>query len=117
VTASTSITNTSRNQKFRTSLSTNYSSTFTDMLIQDLTYKALTLAPNAPELYEKSGRINWKGYTPAYENPLAFLQRTFEATTNSLVANLVLTYSIVPSLNIRTNLGYTQSGYDAITTK
>lgn len=115
VTASTSISNTSSNQKLKISLSANYSHTFTDMLSVDLTSKALTLAPNAPALYDSAGNINWKGYTPTYVNPLAYLNRTFESTTNSLLANSIVSYSILSSLEIRANLGYTNTTYKAVT--
>lgn len=112
---SASIENESHDQKLRTSFSANYSLTSSDLISQDLTGNALSLAPNAPELFDENGRLSWEGWTPSYENPLAFLGRPYEANTNNLLANTSLTYSIFPNLEVRINIGYTNTSHSATT--
>ncbi len=84
------------------------------MLSQDLTNIALTLPPNAPALHDENGKLSWKDWNASLENPLAYLKRTYEATSSNLMGNSVIRYSILPNLEIRTNLGYTNIGGDAI---
>ena len=106
--------NTSANGKFKTSVSANYSTILSDLLKQDLTRYALTLAPNAPRLYDNNGNLNWENST--WENPLSYLRRTYEGTTNNLITNLTLSYQILPDLVVKANLGYSNMTMRAITT-
>lgn len=108
------INNTSADQRFKTLFSVNYSTNFTELLNQDLTSAALTLPPNAPEVYTETGELNWVNWI-GFENPMAYTKRIFEATTGNLIGNSVISYAILPSLEIRANLGYTNIRNDATT--
>jgi len=108
------ITNRSVNEKLKTSLSVNYSVNSTDLLSEDLTSRALTLSPNAPALYDENGKLSWTDWN-TIENPLAFLKRKYEATTNNLIGNAVVSYSIIPFLEAKVNLGYTNITNKAVT--
>lgn len=84
---------------------------------------ALTLPPNAPNLYNLDGTLNWEpepgsnGVSETWENPLADLTRRSESNSNTLIANNTLSYSITPTLIVKSNLGYTESqNYETITT-
>jgi TonB-dependent starch-binding outer membrane protein SusC len=109
------INNASANQKFNTSVSINYSVNLTNLLRQDLTGRALSLPPVAPPLYTASGELNWINWSSSYENPLAYTKRQFEGTTYNLLGNAVLSYTILPSLSLVSNLGYTNLSSRAIT--
>jgi TonB-linked SusC/RagA family outer membrane protein len=111
-----SITNASFNQKLRTTVSLNYVVNNTDFINRDLTSRALLLPPNAPALYDDKGELSWENWTSTYENPLASLKRNYEATTNNLRGDGVISYSILPNLGIRSNFGYTSVVRKAITT-
>jgi TonB-linked SusC/RagA family outer membrane protein len=110
-----SIMNSSPNQKLKTSFSINYSGSSTNLLKQDLTSQALMLTPVAPEFYDDKGNLSWKNWTSTYENPLAYTKRVYEARTNNLIANAVISYAIFPNLEVKSSIGYTNTGMKAIT--
>lgn len=115
ISAHVSVTNTSSNQKLRTSVSVNYTANDADLLNKDLTGTALFLPPNAPALYHESGYLNWDGWNPSgpYENPLAYLYRRYEAKTNTLIGSAEVGYSILANLELKSRLGYTNMGMNA----
>ena len=107
------LTHRSPDQKLGALVSFNYAVGITDLLKQDLTGTAMSLSPNAPALYNDDGELNWENST--WVNPLSYLNRTYEATTNTLIGNSVLSYLVLPGLEIKTSLGYTNIDVDAIT--
>ncbi len=115
ISAHASINNSTANQKLKTALSINYSSNVSDLISRDLTDKALTLSPNAPELYDSSGNVSWENWNSTFENPLAYLNRRYDATTNTLTSNVLMSYALLPNLEFKANLGYTNSSMKAIT--
>ncbi|MFV8363580.1 SusC/RagA family TonB-linked outer membrane protein [Flavobacterium sp. ZT3P35] len=100
-----SINHTSVDKKFKISFSGNYTAQDNLQAATDLTLTARYLAPNAPALYDSNGNINWENDT--FENPLAPLKSTYRANTNDLVANSVLSYELIPGLEIKSNFGFT----------
>lgn len=110
------VTNTSFNEKLRINLSLNYTSNFTDLLSQDLTGRALSFAPIAPPIYDEQGEISWENWTSAEPNPIAYTKRRYDATINTFRGNTVIGYSILPNLEIRSNIGYTNTATNAVTT-
>lgn len=113
-----SITNTSFNQKLKTSISLNYVVNSTDLIYRDLTTTALLLAPIAPQVYDEDGELSWENWnsTGLYENPMANLKKNYEATTTNLRGDAVIGYLILPNLEIRSNFGYTNVVRKSITT-
>lgn len=109
-----SLTNLSPNKKLRISVSAMFSTTNSDLLKQDLTMTALILPPNAPELYDANGKLNWQNST--WSNPMALLNSNYNANTNNLVGNVVLGYAVLPNLEVRTNLGSTYTVMKAVQT-
>jgi len=107
------IAHSSTNKKFRLNLSSSYIADDNNILYEDFTTTALILSPNAPELYDSSGKLNWAKST--WTNPFANLNTTFKATTNNLISNCVLNYELLPGLNIKTSLGYTKIEMDELT--
>jgi TonB-linked SusC/RagA family outer membrane protein len=104
-----SLTNTSPNNKLKTTVSINYSVNTTDLLSQDLTSRALALSPNAPALYDENDELSWVNWNANFENPLAYLDRRYESITNNLVGNTVIGYKILPNLEVRSCFGYTNN--------
>lgn len=96
---------TSTDQRFRLGFSANY--TYQDNLqaATDLTRIARTLAPNAPALYDSNGELNWENGT--FDNPMAELEAKNTAVANDLVANTVLSYKILPGLELKSSFGFT----------
>ncbi|MCD9015447.1 SusC/RagA family TonB-linked outer membrane protein [Parachryseolinea silvisoli] len=104
----------SANGRFRGSVSINYglnkNKTFESS--QFIT-QALTLPPNAPELYRPDGSLNWQiieafgAPRSSFDNPLAALQNTTKLDQGNFISNFNLSYDIVRGLSFKTNLGYT----------
>lgn len=105
-----SLTNTSTNLKFKSTLSASYLVDNNKLPITDFTSLAVSLAPVSPSLYNEDGSLNW-GLTPtgaaSWENPLASNYKLYENKTTNLIANLLLSYEIISGLSFRANLGYT----------
>ncbi len=75
----------------------------------DLTAVAIGLEPNAPNLYNSDGTLNWQPNnfgSSTWDNPLGYLLRKFENKTTRLISSAVLSYRIIPDLVIRTSFGY-----------
>lgn len=98
------LTHRSDDDKFNLNLSVSYSSDKNTIQSNDLTYYAYTLSPNAPTLYDSEGNLNWENGT--FENPLANSLSQFENLTTNLIANSVISYKVIPNLELKTNLGY-----------
>lgn len=113
VAAQFNLNHTSSDQRFRMSLSTNYgidnnrlfgyqSSSFVEI--------ALKLPPNAPSLYDEEGNLNWAVDSfgvPRFDNPVAQLEQIQKAVTHNLVSSATISYEIVPGLQLKSNIGYT----------
>jgi TonB-linked SusC/RagA family outer membrane protein len=97
--------NASSDKRFISDVSISYSRSISDFINRDLTRTALTLPPNAPELYDDEGNLNWENST--WTNPLSYLKRTYESTSSNLISNLVLDYELLPNLRTKLSLGYT----------
>src|SRR5690606_15145240 len=95
----------SHNEKLKSSTSVNYSSGIADLIKLDLTNIALTLPPNAPELYDERGNLNWGPGT--FLNPLSNLEREYDALTSNLIANSTISYSISRDFELRSSFGFT----------
>lgn len=67
--------------------------------------EAITLAPNAPELYNNQGDLNWENST--WVNPLSYLRKTQDINTNTLLSSMMVSYQIMPSLQAKVSVGYT----------
>lgn len=81
-------------------------------LLKDLT-AFVTLPPNAPDLYDSAGKLNWERDVPL-NNPMAFLQQTYDAKTSNLLGNLDLNYHILRNLVLKTSIGYNRLQSDEI---
>ncbi|NUY81903.1 SusC/RagA family TonB-linked outer membrane protein [Flavobacterium sp. MAH-1] len=94
----------SLDERFTLSFASNYVADKNDLLATDLSAQALQLAPNAPELYNPDGTLNWENST--WENPLRLLEQTYANKTRTLTANTVLGYKLLPLLEARVSTGY-----------
>lgn len=95
----------SDNRKFNASFDVNYSQVNRDLVIKDLT-QFIRLAPNFPSLLNEKGELNWENNTMEI-NPLASMQQPYDAKTNNLITNALLSYNIIPDVKIKASFGYT----------
>ncbi|SDX32060.1 TonB-linked outer membrane protein, SusC/RagA family [Aequorivita viscosa] len=101
------ISHSSPNEGFKVSLSTAYTHENNNLPGADLSYQALTLPPNAPNLYNEDGTLNWEDGT--FNNPMAALEGDLLSKRNSLLANALVEVKILKGLAVKANLGYQDS--------
>ncbi|WP_212005662.1 SusC/RagA family TonB-linked outer membrane protein [Chitinophaga sp. HK235] len=109
----------SENQKFKYGLTITYLQDKNNMATSDLSSYAFSLPPDAPALYNSDGSLNW-GLIPgtssySFVNPLSYLKRQYKGTSNNLIGNSSIGYTIIPGLEIRTSLGYNRLQSDETT--
>ena len=115
ISALASLNHTSKNDKLSLQLSTNYTNNKNNLPGDGaLVFVALALAPNAPELYNEDGSLNWENST--WTNPLSGLETKYEATSSTLLTNASISYRILDKLKLTTNLGYTEDHLREINT-
>jgi len=103
-----SATHMSPNHKFHASFSVTY--TNDDLNIPQTDFATLiTLAPDAPAIYNKDGSLNWQivNNTVTWSNPFSGVVKHAKAVTDDLIGSANLGYEILPGLQLKTSLGYT----------
>lgn len=95
---------------FKINFTASYSSQNNNLPGTDFTRESRSLAPNAPALYDAKGNLNWENGT--FNNPLRNLEAIYKAKTGNLIANTILSYQIIPDLEIKTSIGFTDLHYD-----
>jgi TonB-linked SusC/RagA family outer membrane protein len=81
--------------------------------VQDPTGAALSLPPDAPNLYNADGTLNFENGT--FQNPLAGLLQTAKSVTDNLLGNMAINYKITSDLNFHANTGYNKQQLDEVT--
>ncbi len=101
----------SGNGRFKINLSTSFAHEDNQMPTVDFTAKAYTLEPNAPALYDGEGNINWENNS--WDNPIASLEEDYAAISNTLVSNALVSYTILPNLDLSSRLGISSYRLDS----
>jgi TonB-linked SusC/RagA family outer membrane protein len=99
---------TSTDDKFQLYFSANYAVEQNDLPGMDLTQLTRFLAPNAPQLYDSEGNLNFENGT--FANPLAELEGKYLTDRKNLITNARLSYRVFPELTLITSMGYTTTG-------
>jgi TonB-linked SusC/RagA family outer membrane protein len=106
--------NTSFKQRLKIQLTGNYLIDDNELPTTDFTSIAVTLAPNAPALYNPDGSFNWEPVTigssikSSWYNPLGkYLMPKYLNKTKNLVSNALISYQVIPGLEIKGSFGYT----------
>lgn len=100
----------SPNKRFSLQFSGNYVNIINNIPSRDLTFTAWSLPPNAPELFNPDGNINWEPLangTTTFNNPMVDLLQKYKVNTNNIIGNLLASYSIIPGLDFKSSFGYT----------
>ncbi len=109
-----SLSHRSDNGRFKMDLTLGYAHEDHKLPGTDFTVMAYTLEPNAPRVYDDEGNINWENNT--WDNPLAALDEQFVSGSSTLVSNATVSYHIMPDMEFRTSLGYTDYRLDSYRT-
>jgi TonB-linked SusC/RagA family outer membrane protein len=100
------ITHTEFNQKLKTSLLLNFSNTFSNLPKSDPTALILE-APDAPDIYDARGNLNYAGWAPArFPSNFAALRKPYKANTNNFSSNIVVDYNFFKGLSFNVSAGY-----------
>jgi TonB-linked SusC/RagA family outer membrane protein len=111
----TGTTHQSKDNKLNVRFSVDYGNDINTLPGVDLTRQAYTLAPNAPSLYNPDQSLNWEDGT--FENPLAFLEGTYETNTQNLIANAFVAYKLGKGFEVKSGFGYTDTRLSEIRTR
>jgi len=102
--------NTTPNQRFNIQFSGSYLFDHNQMPSYDFTLDALRLAPIAPDLYNRSGGVNWApdalGNSTFIVNPIGYVINKFLDKTTNLTTNMVISYKLLKDLEFKSNFGY-----------
>ncbi|MCD9015196.1 SusC/RagA family TonB-linked outer membrane protein [Parachryseolinea silvisoli] len=101
-----SVNNRSKDSKLNMHFTTDYINSRSDYVGSDFTATAMTLAPNAPRLYNEDGTLNWENST--WENPLSALEAGFDSRVTNFLANGIVSYDILNGLKIKVSGGLNQ---------
>lgn len=105
----------SADQRFNIEISCNYLVDDNRLLSTDLTPFALELAPDAPKIYNTDGTLNWApnaAGASSWTNPLANSLKTYHNNANNLISNGVIGYQLLPGLELKGSVGYTNLQID-----
>jgi len=105
------INSSSSDTKFNLLLSGGYMLNRSDLPNVDLT-PSIFFAPNLPEPVNPDGSLN---FTNISNNYVAALRKIFKRSVDNLTSNAVLSYRILPGLELKTNLGYNKAVLEDIT--
>lgn len=89
--------------KVTISLSGTYSSSKSDMISLPGT---VSYAPNAPAIYDSAGNLNFQEWNASGYYPFSTLKQPYDAKSDLLNGNLVLSYQPVKGLSFSTSVGY-----------
>ena len=106
--ASLSLNHTSFNKKFSAAFYASYSVGNNNLPKEDLT-TYINLPPNAPELYNPDGSLNWglnSSNATTWNNPLSSTLQPYIGRSNSLISSGRLRYQIIEGLRIESTFGY-----------
>jgi len=109
-----SVSHASPSDKLRLQLSGIYVADENDLLPIDLTRTAITLAPNAPSLYDVEGNLNWENST--WENPLRMLNGKYLSRTKGLNLGGRIGYILAKDLELSTLIGYNDTRVSELST-
>lgn len=108
------------NQKLKFQLSANYMFDVNHLPSYDPTLNATQLVPDAPPLFNKNGSIDWaldsSGNTTFSQNPMYLLFYPDTKKTNNLVSHFLLSYQVLPGLEVKSSFGYTNQQGNEIQT-
>ncbi len=84
---------------------------------QDLSASYIWIPPNAPQVYNSDGSLNWmpnSSGTSTWTNPLGILTRTYQANTINLIGNVNISYQLSKNLDLKNSFGYTSNFSDEL---
>jgi TonB-linked SusC/RagA family outer membrane protein len=92
-------------KRFSAELSASYAADRNTLVNAGLS-NLLTVPPHAPALYTPEGELNWEEGGLTFNNPLAYLERSYRALSHNLTSRLQASYRVLPGLQLISSFGY-----------
>lgn len=112
-TLSMNVNHTSQNDKFGAAVSINLG-TNNNRLFDDADFvnNAIFLPPNAPEIYDDNGELNW-AIDPltgrsSWNNPFSLIKKINKSRTFNVIVNGTMDYELLPGLTLKTSIGISE---------
>lgn len=106
------ISHNSSDNKFNFNLSNIFSFQKNNVVRADVTRQSFTLSPNAPDLYNTDGSINWENNT--FSNPIAPFNSTYSNDTKQFLSNVNLQYELFKNFRLKLNAGFNYNTFDEV---
>ncbi len=109
----------STNKKIRGGISLQYFYDNSNNPGDDLT-RVVSLAPNAPDLRNPDGSINWAPLpdgNSSFYNPLRYLEHRTRVNATNLISNANLDFEIIPGLFLKSTFAYNFMQSDGLATR
>lgn len=103
----TGLKHSSKNDKFHLNLSVSYNHSKNNLPGKDFTLTSYSLQPNAPELYNEDGTLNWAEST--WTNPLQVLEQKYRAKNDLLHSAMLAGYQLTDNFEFNLQAGYSKS--------
>lgn len=104
------ITHRSKDDRFKLSFSNQLSFQTNNLPNNDITTKSFLLAPNAPNLYDLNGELNWENNT--FDNPMSGFNSNYLNDGKQFHYNLNLNYSLFKNFKILLNSGISSLSFE-----
>lgn len=101
------LTHTSADQKFKVSFSGSYVTDKNFLPFTDPTYIAMYTPPDAPQIYDANGKLNWGPANGNFSNPFAITQQNYKANTDNIVSNAMFSYKLFKGFQLKSSFGFT----------
>jgi TonB-linked SusC/RagA family outer membrane protein len=102
-TLSSNISHRSEDKRFQVNISNIFSAQKNNVPRTDMTRQAHFLSPNAPELYDGDGSLNWENNT--FANPAALYNSSYSYEGKQFLTNINMVYELFPRLRFKLNSG------------
>ncbi|RLJ75124.1 SusC/RagA family TonB-linked outer membrane protein [Pedobacter alluvionis] len=107
---STNLNHQSKDSRFRLNISSLFSNQKNNVINEDLTKTAYTLAPNAPALYHPDGGLNWQNNT--FTNPVAAYNASYSNNNVQFMNNYNAEYELLKNVSFKFNGGFNYQGFE-----
>lgn len=109
---SSNLSHRSEDNRFQINLSNLFTQQKNNVIYSDLTSRAYTLSPIAPQLYNPDGSLNWANNT--FTNPLAVYNASYNNDTKLFQTNLNSEYKLFKDFKLKVNAGLNYTTIDEL---
>lgn len=106
----------SLNDKFRLNFSAGYTIDNNQLSNASGLGATILLPPNAPDIYDSTGKLKWEDKGVAFANPMAIFLKKYSIKTETLISSLVLSYNPIRNLSLKSNFGFNSTNVNDYST-